>query len=101
MDDVIFIGDRNDAVHFRNAGIPAYAPAQDALAERVLAERLRCRMLAMRERTFRALPNSLARELREGPLPKLKLLPEDDGTGQSIRDIPHDLRRQALLGRDG
>jgi vacuolar-type H+-ATPase subunit F/Vma7 len=99
MDDVIFIGDRNDAIHFRNAGIPAYAPANDALAERVLAERLRCRILAMRERTFQALPNSLARELREGPLPKLKLLPEDNETGKSIRDIPRDLRRAALGGK--
>jgi vacuolar-type H+-ATPase subunit F/Vma7 len=76
MDDVIFIGDRQDASLFRDAGIPSYAPALGQLAERVLAERARCRVLAMTDGTFQALPETLARELREGDWPRLAIVPE-------------------------
>ncbi len=75
MNDIIFIGDRHDAETFRSAGIPSYAPPEGLLAERVLAEQRRCRVLAMTEGTFRALPAPLARELRAGNLARITIVP--------------------------
>ena len=76
MYDVIFIGDLLDARAYCDAGIPSYAPPVGLLAERVMAERRRCRVLAMTEHTFAALPASLARELREGNGPQITFVPE-------------------------
>lgn len=76
MNDIVFIGHHRDVALFRKAGIPSYAPPPGHLAERVLAEKRRCRILAMTEEIFRALPAALARELREGTMPRLEILSE-------------------------
>ena len=76
MNDVIFIGNRLDVETCRDAGIPSYSPPFGLLAERVVAERGRCRVLAMTEATFSALPTHLARQLREGIWPRLVIVPE-------------------------
>ena len=89
MDNVVFIGGPRDAEAFRSAGIPSYAPPLGLLAERVLAERRRCNVLAMTESTFAALPAPLARELREGGSVRVTILPDLDGDGdhRRIREI--------------
>lgn len=94
MLDLVFIGERNDANHFRQAGVPAYAPSQGRLVERVLAERWRCRVMAMREATFNALPADLARELREGEAPRLAILPPPT-PDENLRSLPHDILTMA------
>ncbi|OIP82475.1 MAG: hypothetical protein AUK37_09010 [Rhodobacterales bacterium CG2_30_65_12] len=81
MKDVVFIGDHRQAALFHEAGIASYAPPVGHLAERVLAERSRCRVLAMTERTLRALPADLARELRASRWPRLEVLPEIETGG--------------------
>lgn len=92
MDNVVFIGGPRDAEVFRNAGIQSYAPPLGLLAERVLAERRRCKVLAMTESTFSALPAPLARELREGGGAQLTILPDIDHGA----DVDH-ARIHALL----
>lgn len=84
MTDVVFIGDPHLAARFRRAGIRTYAPPAGHLAERVMAEKRRCRVLAMTERTFGALPEALARELREASSPRLELLPDGHDGGVPI-----------------
>jgi len=79
MDNVVFIGSPRDAEAFHRAGIPSYAPPLGLLAERILAERCRCNVLAMTESTFAALPAQLARELREGGWAQVTILPDLDG----------------------
>lgn len=81
MNDVVFIGDHRQAALFHDAGVPSYAPPVGHLVERVLAERSRCRVLAMTERTLRALPADLARELRASRWPQLEILPEIETGG--------------------
>ncbi|GKY89499.1 hypothetical protein [Sinisalibacter aestuarii] len=100
MNDVIFIGNRTDTALCSDAGIRAYAPPLGLLAERVLAERMRCRILAMRESTFLALPKALARELREGSWPRLSVLPEDTA-GTDSAPLTHSLRQQAARDLGG
>lgn len=85
MDDVVFIGNRLDVEGYRNAGIPSYAPPLGLLAERVVAERNRCRVLAMTETTYGALPADLARELREGHWPQLAIVPEMRNADDRLR----------------
>ncbi len=75
MHDIIFIGDRIDAARFRAAGILCYAPAARRLAERVDAERARCRVLLMTADTYNALPPGTRRTLREGTWPILAIVP--------------------------
>lgn len=96
MDDVIFIGDRRDAALFRAEGIVSFAPARRHLAERVLAERKRCRRLAMMPETFDALPPGLARELRESEWPRLVLVSAADRPGPARR-LPPELVPTAPL----
>lgn len=79
MNNVVYIGGPRDAEVFRNAGIPSYAPPLGLLAERVLAERRRCSILAMTETTFAALPAPLARELREGGGGQVTIVPHLEG----------------------
>jgi len=79
MDDIVYIGGIRDAEAFRAAGIPSYAPPLGLLAERVLAERRRCNVLAMTASTFAALPAPLAREVREGDGAQVAIVPEIDG----------------------
>ncbi|MEZ5722424.1 MAG: hypothetical protein R3D59_12860 [Paracoccaceae bacterium] len=85
MHDVIFIGDGLDARAYGDAGIPSFAPPRGLLAERVMAEKRRCRVLAMTEGTFSALPADLARELREGCWPQVTIVPELTGEGSRAR----------------
>lgn len=98
MHDVVFIGDQHDAAVFREAGIPSYAPPIGHLAERVLAERNRCRVLAMTERTLRALPAHLARELRASRWPRLEVLPELD-LGGACATLMQELRQKSAGSR--
>lgn len=85
MDDVIFIGNRHESAPFRDAGIPSFAPPLGHLTERVLAERNRCRVMAMTADTFAALPDDLARALREGRWPRLEIVPPGDDAGARRR----------------
>lgn len=85
MDSIVFIGNAREAEAFRGAGIPSYAPPAGLLAERVLAERRRCGVLAMTARTFAALPAPLARELREGDWAKVSIVPDMVGDVDSSR----------------
>ncbi len=95
MIDVIFIGDRRGVALFREAGIESYAPARRHLAERVIAERARCRVLAMTDETFAALPEDLARELREGELPHLEIVSAPPREGPLAHRAPAHLRALA------
>ncbi|MEZ5767418.1 MAG: type II toxin-antitoxin system HicA family toxin [Paracoccaceae bacterium] len=79
MDNVVYIGGPRDAEVFRNAGILSYAPPLGLLAERVIAERRRCNVLAMTESTFASLPAPLARELREGGGGQVTIVPHLEG----------------------
>lgn len=85
MHDVIFIGDGLDVQAYGDAGIPGFAPPLGLLAERVMAERRRCRVLAMTEGTFSALPDDLARELREGSWPQVMIVPTLHGEASRAR----------------
>jgi vacuolar-type H+-ATPase subunit F/Vma7 len=96
MDGVIFIGDRHCAEAFRAAGVLSFAPALGQLAERVRAERVRCRVLAMTEATFEALPKRLASELREGPEPALALFPEPRSPQDHMRMLTTVMQRAKL-----
>lgn len=98
MNDVVFIGDHRQAALLRDAGIPSYAPPVGHLEERVLAERVRCRVLAMTERTLRALPAHLARELRASRWPRLEVLPEIE-TGGACAPLLQKLREQTAPAR--
>ena len=89
MNDAIFIGNRRDAALFRAAGVVSFAPARSDLAERVIAERKRCRRLAMTAETFAALPPGLARELRESDWPRLVVIPTVEPPGAVQRVMPH------------
>ncbi|MEJ2030234.1 MAG: hypothetical protein P8X66_10300 [Maritimibacter sp.] len=73
---VVFIGDHLNAVGFRNAGIHCYVPEASRLTERVLAERHRCRILAISEAAFHELPEYLARELCDSLHPQLAIVPD-------------------------
>jgi len=93
MHDVVFIGHHRDVAQYHEAGIPAYAPPIGLLAERVLAERGRYRVMAMTEETFRDLPTDLARELRESPMPHLEIVP--GGNAEiSPAEVVNQLRRK-------
>lgn len=95
MHDVIFIGNRRDARMFCNLGIESFCPSQGHLVERVMAERKRCRVLAMTAKTFAALPSAMARGLREGSCPRLQIVPSPaDATARAMR-IPRELRALA------
>lgn len=85
-DSVVFIGDRVNAIGFRNAGIHCYVPEMSRITERVMAERNRCRILAMTEAVFLSLPEPLARELSEGSLPQLAIV-QESRQGHSDEDI--------------
>lgn len=73
--DTIFIGNARDAAAWHRAGVLSFAPSAERLGERVMAERARCRVLAMTQETLTALPAHLVRELRESTCPKLKIVP--------------------------
>lgn len=95
MKDVIFIGNRRDACHFRAAGIESYCPEPERLVERVLAERRRCRVLAMTADIFADLPGGLARELREGDHPRLRIVTAPLDTPPRRALVPLELRALA------
>lgn len=79
MDDVILIGNRRDIERFRDAGNPSFSPPLGHRIERVQAVRVRCRVMAMTADTFAALPDDLARELREGHWPPLEIISPPKG----------------------
>ena len=91
MNDVIYIGDRRDARACGDAGIPSSAPPRGLLAERIIAERRRCRVLAMTADTFAALPTPLARELRDGSWPQVTIVADmpTECDRARVRDLIH------------
>jgi len=95
MIDVIFIGDCKDAALFRAAGVPSFAPAPRHLAERVIAERARCRVLAMTAKTFAMLPSRLARDLREGDWPRLEIVLDPPKAALRATRLTRQLRARA------
>lgn len=103
MDNIVYIGGARDAEAFRSAGFPSYAPPVGLLAERVLAERRRCEVLAMTASTFAALPAPLARELREGGWAQVTIVPDFDGEVDSgaIRELVRmSLEKRSTRGRE-
>ena len=100
MENVVFIGGPRDAEAFRNAGIPSYAPPLGLLAERVLAERRRCAVLAMTESTFAALPPPLARELRQGDSPQITIVPDLDSGEACIHEILRESLEKSIAASD-
>lgn len=94
MHDLIFVGDRLTAAGFRLAGIASFAPEPDRLVERIEAERKRCKVLAVTAATYAALPDKLARALRQSDAPMLAVLPDMDGaTGARPPDMDEAVRR--------
>lgn len=91
MFDVVFVGRPDEAHIYRKAGITSFEPAPGYLAERILAERKRCRVIAMTADTLAALPAWLAGELREGAHPALAIVPVDQ-TPDAARRIAQRLR---------
>lgn len=85
MVDVIFIGPPHEAEAFRAAGILCFQPSAQNLGERVLAERARCRVLAMTQVTFDALPPWLAQELRAASWPQLAIIPSPQTAVEAAR----------------
>jgi len=65
MDDIVFIGSPHETPLFEGEGFRCFEPAPGRLVERVLAERRRCRLMAMTQETFGALPSWLAHDLLE------------------------------------
>ena len=92
MYGVIFIGGPRAASAYRAAGVACFEPAAGNLAERVLAERVRCQVLAMTPATFHALPAWLARELSEACWPHLVLVPDIE-TQRDADRVPDECRR--------
>ncbi len=97
MDDVVFVGNHRDAALFRDAGILSYAPPPSHLAERVMAERGRCRVLVMTQSTLQALPVELARELREGAWPRLEIV-QEGAQDHTASGLVHALRHLHPVG---
>lgn len=95
MHDVIFIGDRRHAALFRAAGINSFVPAKGHLAERVIAERGRCRVLAITAKAFAALPPELARELREASCPRLEIINTPPRAPSLAKQLTRRLRARA------
>ncbi|MCB1336820.1 MAG: hypothetical protein KDK10_04960 [Maritimibacter sp.] len=77
MFDVVFIGSTTAAQSYRAAGIMSYGPEPERSAERIIAERRRCRVMAMSRETLAALPEWLASDLQRGPMPVLEIVPGD------------------------
>lgn len=92
MEDVIFVGSSRTACAYRTAGVTSFQPAPGNLIERVLAERVRCRILAMTPDSVEALPAWLARELREARWPRLVIVPEVR-TARDADRVPGFVRR--------
>lgn len=89
MFDVVFVGPPTAARTYRDAGITSYEPEPDQSAERIIAERRRCQVMAMSLETLAALPDWLAVELERGPWPILEIVPGElapsDATGIATR----------------
>ncbi len=89
MFDVVFVGPSTAARTYREAGITSYEPEPSKSAERIIAERRRCRVIAMSRETLADLPDWLATELERGPWPILEIVPgkvvPSDATGIAAR----------------
>jgi len=96
MVDVIFVGAPDETRLYQAAGITSFEPALKNLVERVIAERVRCRVLVMSQPTFDALPRWLARELSESEQPKLVVVPRSRNETDQRRTIEH-LRQSKTL----
>lgn len=92
MRELIFIGDALTAAGFRLAGVESFAPQADRLVERIEAERPRCKVMAVTAPLFAALPEPLARELRQAEQPLLAIVP-DIGASTPPPDMDEDVRR--------
>jgi len=94
MDDVILIGANGDSRPYQAAGLSCFEPAEGRVAERVLAERSRCEVLAMTPAAFESLPSELGSVLRESIWPEVVILPPVDDVAAAAR-IADQLRRTA------
>ena len=75
MAEIILIGAPGQTRPYAAAGLRCFEPGRGRLIERVLAERVRCEVLAMTRAAYGALPTALARELQEQAWPALAIVP--------------------------
>lgn len=92
MAQVIVIGAPGETRRYEAAGLRCFEPGRGRLIERVLAERVRCDVLAITRAAFCALPRALARELQERAWPTLAIVPPARDTGDAVR-VANRLRR--------
>ncbi len=75
MVEIIVVGTYRETRAYEAAGLRCFEPERRRLIERVLAERTRCKVLALTRPAYDALPAALARELRECAAPVLAIVP--------------------------
>ena len=86
MADVIVIGKRAETQAYAAAGLTCFEPEPGHLVERVLAERVRCAVLAITRPAYDALPSALAKTLCESVWPALAIVP-----------VPHEPRAASRI----
>ncbi len=95
MDDIVFIGAPHETPLFEDAGFRCFEPAPGYLTERVLAERKRCRLMALTRETFVALPHWLAYDLLEWTPEQIFIVPEVPRTSADKRLVLGEILRRA------
>ncbi len=85
MAEIIVIGAPGQTQPYAATGLMCFEPGRGRLIERVLAERVRCEVLAMTQAAYRALPAALARELQEQAWPALAIVPVVRDAGEAAR----------------
>lgn len=92
MFEVILIGAEGETWPYEAVGLTCFEPAAGCVAERVLAERTRCEVLAMTQAAFDRLSSELANAVEETAWPELAIVPAvDDVRGATL--VVDDLRR--------
>lgn len=98
MAEIIMIGAHGETRPFAAAGLRCFEPGRGRLIERVLAERVRCEVLALTPAAYGALPVGLARELHESSHPVLAIVPPLRDAGDAARMAERLLRHSAGTG---
>lgn len=98
MDDAIVIGTSGETRAFDAAGLTCFEPEPERVAERVLAEQLRCEVLAMTRKAFESLPKALGTTVQEGIWAELVIVPVPDDIRTATR-ISDELRHIAASRR--
>ena len=75
MAEVIVIGTRAATQAYETAARTCFEPKRRHLAEKLLAERVRCALLAITRPAYDALPAALATTLSESIWPALEIVP--------------------------